>query len=385
MKARLSLTLLFCSVVAVLTFRPVVAEENQLGIGSDAPPLDIEHWIQDGNGFFEPVTEFEDGKVYVIEFWATWCGPCIASMPHLAELQNKYRGRGVQIVSVSDESLEEVQQLLERENEEVGKTFDEITSAYTLTTDPDGSVQRDYMRAAGEQGIPTSFIVGKTGKVEWIGHPMSMDEPLEAVVNDSWDRAAFKKERQEQQQFQENYEKMARLAGTGKFEAAIELAEQQYAAATNEAIKEQWQALRYGLKLSAGQVDQDVLSFYRGQIEEMKGNAYAIGKFGFSLYQAARQGAEVGELGVDAAKAIEAELAGAEEDLKPLLYNTMAQLYEVSDQLEKAIEAQQSAIESTDNERQKSRFEAYLKELQEKAGGGDAEADAETEAEAAAE
>ena len=73
------------------------------GLDREAPALDIEHWIQDGNGFFKPVKKFEAGKVYVIEFWATWCGPCIASMPHLAELQNKYRGRDVQVISVSDE------------------------------------------------------------------------------------------------------------------------------------------------------------------------------------------------------------------------------------------------------------------------------------------
>ena len=59
-----------------------------------------------------------------------------------------------------------------------GKTYGEITANYLLTTDPDGSVSRDYMEAAGQSGIPTAFIVGKTGEIEWIGHPMQMDGPL---------------------------------------------------------------------------------------------------------------------------------------------------------------------------------------------------------------
>ena len=50
------------------------------------------------------------------------------------------------------------------------------------------------MRAAGQSGIPTAFIVGKTGQVEWIGHPMTMDEPLAQVVAGDWDRAAAKAE-----------------------------------------------------------------------------------------------------------------------------------------------------------------------------------------------
>ncbi len=47
------------------------------------------------------------------------------------------------------------------------------------------------MTASGQNGIPTCFIVGKSGQIEWIGHPMSMDEPLTSVVEDKWDREAF--------------------------------------------------------------------------------------------------------------------------------------------------------------------------------------------------
>jgi len=74
------------------------------------------------------------------------------------------------VVSVSDEDLETVKGFLEEESGD--KTFAEITRNYCLTTDPDGSVYEDYMKAANQQGIPTAFIVGKSGLVEWIGHPM---------------------------------------------------------------------------------------------------------------------------------------------------------------------------------------------------------------------
>ena len=221
MKTRLLLTPVLCWALCAWTLQSPTASAKELGIGSPAPPLDIEHWIQDGNGFFSPVKKFEAGKVYVVEFWATWCGPCIMSMPHLAALQDKYRGRDVQIISVSDESTDEVKDLLAKDNEQVGKTFAEITSAYSLTTDPDRSVHDDYMEASNQQGIPTSFIVGKSGLIEWIGHPMELDEPLEAVVTDSWDREKFKEELKVQQEFEKNMERISMLAGAGKFAEAL--------------------------------------------------------------------------------------------------------------------------------------------------------------------
>ena len=83
--------------------------EPTLDVGSPAPELDVEYWLSRGTGNrFPKVTKFEPGKVYVVEFWATWCPPCIASMPHLSQLQNKYAD-SVQIISISDEPLEEVE------------------------------------------------------------------------------------------------------------------------------------------------------------------------------------------------------------------------------------------------------------------------------------
>ena len=161
-------------------------DAKKLTIGDTAPPIDIAHWIKG-----DKIDEFETGKVYIVEFWATWCSPCRASMPHLSKLQEQYTDYDVTFIGVSDEDLQTVISFLFKEDKKDGVIQNERTR-YTLTTDPDQSVKNDYFRAAGQRGIPTAFIIGKDTKVEWIGHPMEMDEPLEAVVKDTWDRAGFK-------------------------------------------------------------------------------------------------------------------------------------------------------------------------------------------------
>ena len=165
-----------------------------LTIGDPAPDIDIAHWIKgvevDSETGFSPLTSFEDGRVYVLEFWATWCGPCKKSMPHLSKLQEKYQDYAT-IIGVSDEPLATVVPFLFEKDKYDGIVNNDRTR-YTLCTDPDESVKQDYFRAAGQRGIPTAFIIGKDQKIEWIGHPTFMDEPLDAVVFDTWDRAAFK-------------------------------------------------------------------------------------------------------------------------------------------------------------------------------------------------
>ena len=200
------------------------AEENLLTIGSVAPPLDIEHWVSDGHGKFGEVTDFESGKVYVVEFWATWCGPCVASMPHLAELQESFADQGVQIISVSDEDLNTVNSMLSRNykspEDDGPSTYGELTSVYCLTTDPDRSVSIDYMKAAQQNGIPCAFIVGKSGLIEWIGHPNGMEDSLQQVVDDKWDREVAAAVVAKQQVLQKLQRSVLTLARQGNIDEA---------------------------------------------------------------------------------------------------------------------------------------------------------------------
>src|SRR5438132_6409617 len=94
MRKSFAVVLLAALTAPALAQEPKAARpEPSLKIGDPAPVLKASKWLQGAE-----VKAFEPGKVYVVEFWATWCGPCIAFMPDLADLQAQYKNKGVTVI-----------------------------------------------------------------------------------------------------------------------------------------------------------------------------------------------------------------------------------------------------------------------------------------------
>jgi thiol-disulfide isomerase/thioredoxin len=158
----------------------------ELKIGDKAPALNVAKWVKG-----TPVKSFEPGKVYVVEFWATWCGPCKQSIPHLTELQKKYAGKVTfNGISVWEEKDPENEEYIVKVEDFVKEWGDKM--AYNVAADgKEGIMSRTWMEAAKQGGIPTAFIVNQEGRVAWIGHPMAdLDEVLQKVVDGKFDIAA---------------------------------------------------------------------------------------------------------------------------------------------------------------------------------------------------
>lgn len=174
------------------------AEEiKPLTIGDDAPPIKVGEWVHG-----TPVEGFQKDHIYVVEFWATWCGPCLASMPHMSKLQEEYKDRAT-FVGVSSEETDVVKEFLGKtQNAEEEKTWADILS-YNLAMDAENAMSNTYMRAAEQNGIPCAFLVGRDAKIEWIGHPMELDDVLAKVDKNEWDRQAAKEALEKEKQVQE--------------------------------------------------------------------------------------------------------------------------------------------------------------------------------------
>lgn len=136
-----------------------------------------------------PVT-FEGGKVYVVEFWATWCPPCRASIPHLTELQEHYKD--ITFIGISSESVDQVKPFVEG----MGPKMD-----YTVAVDAAGKVNKGYMEAFHQNGIPTAFIIDGNGRVVWFGHPMApdMEDVLTQLAAGQFDAAGYAKAKAERE------------------------------------------------------------------------------------------------------------------------------------------------------------------------------------------
>jgi thiol-disulfide isomerase/thioredoxin len=167
----------------------IPAPERLLGVGDAAPALAGLEWIRG-----EAVQSLSPGKVYAVEFWATWCGPCIAAFPHLTSVQEHF-GEGVVVIGVTAEdpmqSAEEVRAFVAEREEEMG---------YRVALDRTGRVRDSWMAAAGMSGIPCVFVVDKSGRVVWIGHPggEAFEEVVASVVEDRFDLDAALRRRAEE-------------------------------------------------------------------------------------------------------------------------------------------------------------------------------------------
>jgi len=162
------------------------APMKKLGIGDAAPALQYDEWIKG-----DKIDGITKGKVHVIEFWATWCGPCIAVMPHLSELQKKHPDVVVVSVAASERGKEEDAKIAKVKEFVSGKGD---TMSYRVVYAGDREkMSKPWMQAAGQRGIPCAFIVDKDSNIAWIGHPGTMDAPLEQIVAGKFDVAAAKK------------------------------------------------------------------------------------------------------------------------------------------------------------------------------------------------
>jgi thiol-disulfide isomerase/thioredoxin len=112
------------------------------------------------------------GKVYVLDFWATWCGPCKEASPSMDRIQRKFQSRGVRVIgaNVSESNPKAAREYTKKH----GYT-------YTVTMGPSNEKLAETL---GARGIPLIVVVGKDGKVAKVfeGFGAGVEKEIEATI-----------------------------------------------------------------------------------------------------------------------------------------------------------------------------------------------------------
>ncbi|MEO0512181.1 MAG: redoxin family protein [Planctomycetota bacterium] len=163
--------------VVLAKYEHELLNDERAAVGSIAPRIAASHWL---NG--DPVKKFEPGKVYLVDFWATWCGPCIAAMPKLTSLQEEHKDDGLVVVAVNIFEKEDGDRRVDKVTRFVEDRDD---MEYVVAIDA-GATEKTWMDAERRNSIPTALLVDKTGRVAWVGngHDPQMKTEVESLLRE---------------------------------------------------------------------------------------------------------------------------------------------------------------------------------------------------------
>ncbi|HAU36640.1 MAG TPA: hypothetical protein DCX07_02845 [Phycisphaerales bacterium] len=176
----------------------VATAYGQVKVG-DKPSID---WVTTARQ--RVTTQALAGGIIIVDFWATWCGPCMAEAEHMVKLSRDYGPKGVQILGVS---LDRSAATMEKVATQKGFTWPQVC---------DGKGWKSPIAVAwGVRSIPRTFILSPEGEVVWVGHPAQIDKALAEAVDKYPTLVA------ERAKAMETIEQVEKLLGEKSYEAAL--------------------------------------------------------------------------------------------------------------------------------------------------------------------
>jgi thiol-disulfide isomerase/thioredoxin len=320
--------------------RPDDTRPFALMVGDPAPAVQVAEWVQGS-----PIAVLQPGQVYVVEFWATWCGPCKVAIPHLNELAQKYQGQasflGVSIWErISAEAPYQVPEFVRSMGDKMTYT---VAADQTRESKESGPMAKNWMEASGQGGIPAAFVVDRAGKVAWIGHPMAIDEPLAKVVAGTWDLAAAARKHALDIRMKGVVSKLSKEISKSKkekdFARAIQLIDE--AVAKESGLEATFGLDRYFLLLDAARASEAATYGQRLVAQVFADNAQALNQLAWWIVDP-QQKRTSGDFGLAVSAAERAVKLVEEKDASIL--DTLGLALFKRGEVERAIQVQEKAV-----------------------------------------
>ena len=151
--------------VGMLTVLTAAPPAQQPKVGDPAPAIVANDWLNwEGDA---PSLSALQGRVVMIEFWGTWCGPCVRAMPGIQKLHDRFGEQGLTVLAISYESPDKMQPFLKKH-------------AYTMPVGSDP--EKKTIGAYGVSGWPMTVVIDKEGKVAHVGTPYSAEAAVEKAL-----------------------------------------------------------------------------------------------------------------------------------------------------------------------------------------------------------
>jgi thiol-disulfide isomerase/thioredoxin len=342
-------TLILTGLAALLLSSAALAGD-ELAVGQAAPTLTDVNWVKG-----EPVKEWKKGEIYVLDFWATWCGPCKKAIPHINELAKAHRADKVNVIGVAvwpRPNMVPTDQFVA----EKGDGMD-----YLIAEDIEGQTAKRYMDGSLNDGIPTVMIVDRDGTLAWVGNPFvpagAMDEAFKAIVAGTHDKAAFASA--DQARRDEARPAFARNERLGRFMPRIQAAAKSQdwptaLAAADELLAEDPAdptaiQVKYSLLRDSGD-RQGASSFGQAQVKgALKDSAQELNGLAWMIVDPAKR-VEASDRDLELALAAATRADELTQHANGSIIDTLARTYFWKGDLDKAIELQTHALEVASDE-----------------------------------